>query len=230
MKHRILSVIGFFILLAAGAAAQKIAVVDMKAIADRSQRVQSELQKSQDQIRDLQEKLDAKMAEMQRARDQLNARRSAMTETETAAQEEKAQRLREEYDDMQAALNKQINQIQRQVVRPQAERIQKIIAGVAKQQNIDLVIDSEAAIYHSDSIDITPLVVQIFDREGASPDAAPSSSSASDSSASAASSSSSAKSSDDSSAAKSSSSDGGSQGSSKKSSAKRSTRSKRRSS
>jgi outer membrane protein len=156
-------------LLAGVAGAQKIGVIDMKAIADKSTRIQADLKKSQGQVQTQQELLDGKMNQIQQLRQELNQRRTAMTDAEVSAQEEKIQSVRDEYNDLQTALNKQIAQIQRQVLRPQAERIQKIISDVARQQNIDVVLDAEAVIYHSDAVDITPVVVQIFDRQAPAP-------------------------------------------------------------
>lgn len=163
-----------WMILAGVAAAQKIAVVDMKAIADRSQRIKADLDKSQGQVRELQDKLQSKLSEIQRAHDELNRQRTAMTESDVSAREEKIEAMRSDYNDTQEALNKKINQIQKQVLRPQAEKIQQIIAEVARDKGYDLVMDAEAVIYHSDAVDITPQVVQIFDRQpGASGAAEP---------------------------------------------------------
>ena len=144
---------------------QKIAVVDMEAITRRSRSVQDAVKKAESQVQQQQDKVDAKMRDLRQMKDNLRARRSVLSETESKKQEDDILKLQDEMDDLQYDVTKQVNAIQKELMDPVVDRIIKTVQEIAKREGYTMVIRAEAVLYNEDNSDISPLVIQALDKQ-----------------------------------------------------------------
>lgn len=144
----------------------KIGVVDMKQVTERSTALGKAIDEAEAPMRTQKDELDLKMNEFQRKREMLQGQETVLSDEERQNRERELRDLREEIQDMEREIQRQYNRIEMDLMRPVMDRILELVRTVAKEENFDLVIPSELAIYHTDKIDLTPLVIQRLDREG----------------------------------------------------------------
>jgi outer membrane protein len=158
---------------AAAGAPLKIGVVDVEAITRRSTSVQAAINRAEQSVQAEQEKINARMEELTRLRQNLTAQRSVLTAAEIDAQETKLRQLRDEVEDMTYQVNKKIDNIKIDIMDPEVNRIMVTVGEVAKREGYDLVMRSEAVLFHSEKTDLTPLVIQALDRAAPAATATP---------------------------------------------------------
>lgn len=150
--------------LSAQSAAGRIGVVDMEAVTQRSQKIQSSVKRAQQQVTPQQDEIDAKRREWARLRQDLAARRSVMKDSEIQTQETKVRELREEVDKLSLAVDQRINRLQDEVLRPEIQRIMKIVEQIAKSEGFTVVLPVEQVLYYDEAVDLTSRVIQAIDR------------------------------------------------------------------
>lgn len=150
--------------LPAQSAAGRIGVVDMEAVTQRSQKIQSSVKRAQQQVMPQQDEIDAKRREWARLRQDLSARRSVMKDSEIQTQETKVRELREEVDKLSLAVDQRINRLQDEVLRPEIQRIMKIVEQIAKSEGFTVVLPVEQVLYYDEAVDLTSRVIQAIDR------------------------------------------------------------------
>jgi outer membrane protein len=151
----------------------KIGIVDVEAITRRSSSIQAKIRQAEQSVQADQDKIDVKLRDLQQMNQDLTSRRSVLSITEINAQEAKIRSLRDEVDDMQYQINKQLDRIRTEVMDPEVGRIMKTVSDVAKREGYDLIVRSEAVLYSIEKADLTPLVIQALDREDAQSAAKP---------------------------------------------------------
>jgi Skp family chaperone for outer membrane proteins len=142
----------------------KIGVVDVEQITRRSSSIRASIQKAEKAIEGQKEAVDSKMKELQRHREALGAQRSVLSEEEILSKEKKIRALKEEIFDLHHEINKHLERIQSEVIDPELKRIMGTVEAIARRERFDLILPSEAVLFHTDRVDISPLVIQELDR------------------------------------------------------------------
>jgi len=155
----------------------RIAVVDVDQVSRRSASIRDAVKEAENRVKPQSERADAKLRELQGMRQNLNERRSVLKPEEVTAEESKIQKMSEEINDLQYEVNKEIDRVQREVMEPQVKRIMRTVDDVARREGYDLVLGSDKVLFHGEALDLTPLVIQALDQQGAHPAAAASSTS-----------------------------------------------------
>ncbi len=145
----------------------KIGVVDIDAVIARSKTVAEAVRKAEQTLDERRVQIEGRLAEIQKARSELDRQRSVMSAEQVQAEEEKIRRQREELDDLQYQTNKELSRIREEVMPPEVDRIIDAVKIVAQEDGYALILPSDSVLFHIDSVDITALVVQKLDRAGA---------------------------------------------------------------
>lgn len=145
----------------------KIGVVDIDAVIARSKTVAEAVRKAEQTLDERRRQIEGRLAEIQKARSELDRQRSVMSAEQVQAEEEKIRRQREELDDLQYQTNKELSRIREEVMPPEVDRIIDAVKLVAEEDGYSLILPSDSVLYHIEAVDITPLVVQRLDRAGA---------------------------------------------------------------
>lgn len=157
--------------------AQRIGIVDVDQILQRSVSFQAAAKRIERELAPLRERLNSKTNERDGLRQGLRDRRSVLKPEEVSQQEEKYFALSDEVSDVNYSIDKESGRLQREILEPIMKRLKAVIEDVAKSQGYDLVLYANQAAYFSEAINLTPVVLQTLDREAGS--AAPSVSGAS---------------------------------------------------
>ena len=145
----------------------KIGVVDIDAVIARSKTGAEAVRKAEQTLDERRVQIEGRLAEIQKARSELDRQRSVMSAEQVQAEEEKIRRQREELDDLQYQTNKELSRIREEVMPPEVDRIIDAVKIVAQEDGYALILPSDSVLFHIDSVDITALVVQKLDRAGA---------------------------------------------------------------
>ncbi len=152
----------------------RIAIVNIDEIIARSSSIGEAVRRAEGTLRERQQQVDEKMEALRQSREDLARRRSVLGEEQIRAEEEKQLRLREEIQDLQHETNKELSRIQQQAMPPEVDRIMVAVREVALREGYDMVLTAEFVLFHSERVDLTPLVVQHLDRRASqAPAAAP---------------------------------------------------------
>lgn len=155
-------------LMAPAAFAQsKFGVVDVDKIIARSRTVSQAVKAAEAKLKVRQDQIDARMTEMQSARQELDRKRSVMSEDQVKAEEDKINRQREAIEDLQHETNKELARIRQEVMPPEVNRIMEAVRQVANTEGYDLILPAETVLFHAEKVDITPLVIQLLDKNSA---------------------------------------------------------------
>lgn len=146
----------------------KIGVVDFEQVVRRSRTIQSAVKQAESQLRPQQDKVEAKMREMQSLSQSLSDKSSVLKADDLSSEKERLRAMRQEVDELQFEINKRYERIQSEVMEPEVKRIGQAVENIARAEGFDLVLRSEAVLFHSDAVDLTPMVIQTLDRQSAS--------------------------------------------------------------
>lgn len=146
----------------------KIGVVDVDRIVAESKTVSAAVTKTQDSVKKTNDEIQAKYKELESARADLERRRSVLSEEQAKSEEDRLTRKEEEIKDLAYAADKEMARVRQKVMDPEFKRIMSAVEEIAKRDGYDLILPTRAALYHADKIDITPMVIQLLDKAGAS--------------------------------------------------------------
>lgn len=158
------------VLTAAPAFAQdgpRIGYVDVSRAAARSKTIAATVKKAEDQLKLKQEELELKLREYRQAQQELESRRSVLSEDVIRAEEQKVEGMRDDIELMRLEIDKSLRKTESEVMGPAVDRILQAVNDVARKQGFDLVLRSDVVIYGADTLDITPLVIRELDRGSA---------------------------------------------------------------
>lgn len=156
------------LLAAARAQGTKIGVVDIDRVVSESKSVSAAVKKTQDSVQKRNDEIQARYKELQSARADLERRRSVMSEEQAKNEDERLTKQEEEVKDMAYAADKEMARVRQKVMDPEFKRIMSAVEEIAKRDGYDLILPKRAALYSADRIDITPMVIQLLDKAGAS--------------------------------------------------------------
>lgn len=158
------------VLLALPAGAQnktiKVGVVDLDRIMARSSAFQSAAKRIEGELRPLKDRLTSKTNERDGLEQSIRDRSSVLKAEDIAQQKDKYMALDSEVRDINYSITKESDRLQREVLEPIMQRLKTIIEEAAKGQNYDLVLYANQVFYFSESVDLTPMVLQTLDKAG----------------------------------------------------------------
>lgn len=145
----------------------RIGYVDVSRAAARSRSIAATVKSAEDQLKVQQEQLELKVREYRRAQEELQARRSVLSEDVFKQEEKKVEQMRDQIELLRLDIDKRLRKTESEIMGPAVDRILKAVNDVAKAQGFDLVLRSDVVIYGAETLDITPLVIQELDRGAA---------------------------------------------------------------
>lgn len=157
---------------AAAESTSKIGYIDIDIAVSRSQTIQAAVTGAENEQRRRQEEMEILIRRGRRSRDDLQARRSVLSEDEIRRGEARIDALLDEIELMRLEIEKSWRRITTQVMEPAVDRILKTVREVGKAQGFDMILRADVVLYGIEALDITPLVIESLDRP-ASPEASP---------------------------------------------------------
>ena len=140
----------------------KVAVCDVQHAVMQTEdgiRAQATLKKLFDKR---QQELDAKQAELGRARDDIDKQSKVLSREAMAKRMEDWQRRMVELQTVFVEYNKELQKKQGELTGPIVKKMVGIIARLAKKNGYDVVIDKQAAPYARPDLDLTEQVIQVY--------------------------------------------------------------------
>ena len=92
-----------------------------------------------------------------------NSQASLVSGEENDRRREELLRLEDEIEELNFRLTREIKKAEESTYGPIRELIEKAIAEVALDQELNLVVSSSASVYHTPDIDITEAVIALLD-------------------------------------------------------------------
>lgn len=143
--------------------AAKIGFVDVKAAATRSTSIQGAVKDAEQKLKLKQEEIEIQIRNYRSARQDLDTRKSVLSEDEVRNQEKKIEDLRDKVDAMQLEIDKELRRTETDIMGPAVDRIIAAVKKIGKEQGYDVILTNDIVIYGAETLDITPLVVQELD-------------------------------------------------------------------
>lgn len=157
---------------AAAESTTKIGYIDIDIAVSRSQTIQAAVTGAENEQRRRQEEMEILIRRGRRSRDDLQARRSVLSEDEIRRGEARIDALLDEIELMRLEIEKNWRRITTKVMEPAVDRILATVREVGKAEGFDLIVRADVVLYGIEALDITPLVIESLDRP-ASPEASP---------------------------------------------------------
>ena len=154
----------------AGSGAQKIGVLDMKVVTERSRAIQAMVRTAEAPLKAQTDRIDARRNEFVQKRQQLDSRRSVLTATQIEEEEAALRTMSEEIQDMQHEVTKQYARLEDEVMKPAIEKILGVVDQVATAEGYDLVLPREVVLFHTEAVDLTDRVIARLDAAGGGSD------------------------------------------------------------
>lgn len=142
----------------------RIGVVDMGLVTSRSRTIQESVRKAEDQVRPDSDRAEAKMRQMQSLRQSLADRRSVMKAEDVKEEQAKISALYDEIEELKFEINKKIKRVKDETMEPELHRVVQTVEQIAKSEGYDLILSADTVLFHTDAVDVTPLVIQALDR------------------------------------------------------------------
>jgi outer membrane protein len=142
----------------------RIGYVDVSRAAARSRSIAATVRAAEDQLKVKQEELELQVRDYRRAQEELIARRSVLSEDVVREEERKVEQMRDKIELLRLDIDKRLRKTESEVMGPAVDRILKAVNDVAKSHGFDMILRSDVVIYGTDTLDITPLVIQELDR------------------------------------------------------------------
>ncbi|MBN1868923.1 OmpH family outer membrane protein [Candidatus Sumerlaeota bacterium] len=152
---------------ALGADTVKIGYVDIDRIAQESTYIRSmmsDLEKSLTQKKDL---VESKQDAYSSLRDEIERKRSVVSEADLEEMMSRSRRLRIEIDEEGAELNRMLRRAERDRMEPALDRVLDVIRTIGKEEKYDLIVRGEIVLYGSSAVDVTDKVIKRIDRDAA---------------------------------------------------------------
>jgi outer membrane protein len=161
----ILLVAGTQAYAADAAKTSKVAVVNVQQVLLQSSKVAEVNTKLQDQFKARQEKLTGQQKSLQDEIDKYSKDSSTMAQKDRDALEKKIADDKASFLKDAGAFQKEVNAAQNKAMQGILNQLSGIISAMAKKNNYNLVLDSQAVVYSSDATDITKDVAKDFNKK-----------------------------------------------------------------
>ncbi|MBW2528088.1 MAG: OmpH family outer membrane protein [Deltaproteobacteria bacterium] len=162
----VLAVVWAFAFPASGAAAPKIGVVDMQGAMMQTEdglRAQATIKKFFDRR---QHELDRRQEELKRERDDLAKQARVLSRASLQRRMEHWQRRMLEVQTLFVEYNKELQKKQGELTQPIIRKMFKVVRRIARRRDIDVVVDKTAVPYARADLDLTDMVVQMYNSGG----------------------------------------------------------------
>lgn len=142
---------------------QKIGVVDVDKIMQRSTSFQGAARRIESELQPLRDQYSSKITQRDALRDTLRDKRSALRSEEIAQQEEKYVTIADEINDLNYKLEKESGRLQREILEPVMKRLKTVIEEIARRDGYDLVLYANQLFFFSEQVDLTPQIMASLD-------------------------------------------------------------------
>ena len=153
------------IILAAAARTDspRVAVVDPNRIRLESKTITQGLLDASGPAQAVQKDLKAKNDELLKALETYQAQQDVANEETNRQRAAQIETLKREVDALAQAFDKAMSDGARQGVGPMRDRIFAVVAEVARERSIDVVITTDGVLYHAPAAELTDLVIERLD-------------------------------------------------------------------
>ena len=141
----------------------KIGIVDLDLARTRSQSIQRALRSVDDELKTKEDELEALIRQFNRAREDLDARQSAMSSEAVRKAKNNINDLQSQLQQLRLDIEEKWRRSTTEVMEPAVDRILNAINTVAKRHQFDLILHSEVVLYRIDRFDVTPFVIEELD-------------------------------------------------------------------
>ncbi len=111
--------------------------------------------------------LAAKKRELSELNEELNASKSVLSKKKLKDKTYLLQKKFEDYQKQEADLQVEVNNKKLEITGDILSKIKAIVAGVAKDKGVDLVLDSEKTVFARDGVDLTDAVLKNYKKAAA---------------------------------------------------------------
>ncbi len=112
--------------------------------------------------------LELEERELRRMEEDFVKQSSVLSPVAKREREESFRRRMQEYQQKAADLNREIQEKQREVLEGFRDKVELVVAKVAKRQGLQVVVDKSkggSTIYHEQNLDLSDQVIEVFNRE-----------------------------------------------------------------
>ncbi len=145
----------------------KIAVVDLQKALDESDAGKAAAKKIEQEYKEMQAKIQKKRDELQNMQAELNSQSSILSEqakqNKMAEYQDELKNLKRMVDDSNAELQRQ----ERSYVSKIADDLTEVVRKLGKELKYDIILERQEAgvVHNSETVDITPLVIERYNKE-----------------------------------------------------------------
>jgi outer membrane protein len=143
----------------------KIGYVDLDQVTQKAHVIRKVVDNVEGDLKKKQDDVDAKLQHYQTLRDTLAKQEAILTEEQRETRRKELRNLKNEIDDLQYQVNKELRRSEREMIDPAVEKIMKTITAVGKEKGYDLILRSEVVLYGKETHDITGDVVDKLNAE-----------------------------------------------------------------
>lgn len=140
---------------AAYAQTSRVAFVDIQRVVAQSNIANTRIQKTEDRVLEIQVEIEEQRAKLVSLRAEIRKEQGVLAETEVKKKRDEAAKIEKKITDLEYEAKQEMQGLQTSVVDPMIRSISVAIEEVAKEKNIDIVVQSEAVYYGSTAADIT---------------------------------------------------------------------------
>lgn len=160
MSLTILAVAAALCAAAPAHAQTKVGFVDIDRVTVKAQSVTNLMSGMQGEFEKLQKDLDSRRQKIADVEADIKRTEGVMAKEEIDKKRADITRLRNEIDEIEFRAQRQVRDVEQQVLEPLRRKIVAAIEEVAREQRYDLVLTKEAVVYSTPSTDITDDVVK----------------------------------------------------------------------
>ena len=165
MKKILAFVSSMLLIGAVQAYAESIAVVDVQQMFEQSPKIADLNKKLQDEYKGRQQKLIAQQKALQEEVDNYKKEEPTMSKKQKETLQKKIAADQSSLSKDAAAFQEALSKDQGKAMKTVSTELKEIIANIAKKNSYTVVLDGQAVIYKSDSVDITKQVSAEFDKK-----------------------------------------------------------------
>ncbi|HTC21796.1 MAG TPA: OmpH family outer membrane protein [bacterium] len=152
-------------LLAASAVAAgnlRVATVDMKTLFKEYPGTPEAQKKFEAQAREKKEDLEDSQQDLADLQDELNDPKSPMSRKERERKESEFAKESQDYQNEEKHIQLELDDQEKEMTRMLMDQIKHIVAQVAKNEDIDLILDSDDAVHIKDGTNLTEEILRAF--------------------------------------------------------------------
>lgn len=143
----------------------RIGVVDVRAVLQKSPQMASMQKKLQSEFGSREKQIQTAQQQLQADADKMNRDNAVMSAGDREALQKKIATETQSLRTMQMGFQKDVYAKQNEAMQTLLNQLQGVIASIAKENNLSLVITKDAIAYASDDVDITKQVINAMEKK-----------------------------------------------------------------